>query len=176
MAEAKILASIAGTNITEADVDALVASLSQRGQNYNTPEGRNMVLEQLIHQKLFLIDASRNLYEREPAFKAELARLKEDLLINYAVNKAVEGVRVTEEETKKYFDEHKEMTEEEKKQYLAEHKEVTPEELQMVKKNFEWVAERIEVSLSLSSVFFSKKIVLQKETKMRGCSAFLFFQ
>lgn len=105
MAEAKILASIAGTNITEADVDAMVASLAQRGQNYNTSEGRGMVLEQLIHQKLFLIDASRNLYEREPAFKAELARLKEDLLVNYAVNKAVEGVRVTEEETKKFYDE-----------------------------------------------------------------------
>jgi len=44
----------------------------------------------------------------------------------------------------------------------------------MVKKNFEWVAERVEVSLSLSYVFFSKKILLQKEAKMRRCSAFLF--
>lgn len=105
MAEAKVLASIAGQNITEADVDAMVASLSKRGQNYNTPEGRGMILEQLIHQKLLLIDATRNLYEREPAFKAELARLKEELLVNYAVNKAVETVRVSDEETKKFFDE-----------------------------------------------------------------------
>lgn len=108
MAEARVLASIAGQNITEADVDAMVASLSKRGQNYNTPEGRNMILEQLIHQKLFLIDATRNLYERESAFKAELARLKEELLVNYAVNKAVESVRVSDEETKKFFDENPE--------------------------------------------------------------------
>ncbi len=105
MAEAKVLASVANQNITEADVNEMVASLSKRGQNYNTPEGRSMILEQLIHQKLFLIDASRNLYERESAFKAELARLKEELLINYAVNKAVENVRVSDEETKKFFDE-----------------------------------------------------------------------
>ncbi len=108
MAEGKILASIAGQNITDADVDAMVASLAQRGQNYNTPEGRGMILEQLIHQKLLLIDATRNLYEREPAFKAELARLKEELLVNYAVNKAIESVRVTDEETKKFFDENPE--------------------------------------------------------------------
>ncbi len=108
MAEARVLASVAGQSITEADVEAMIASLAQRGQNYNTPDGRNRLLEQLIQQKLLLIDASRNLYERESAFKAELARLKEELLINYAVNKAIENVRVNDEETKAYFDENPE--------------------------------------------------------------------
>lgn len=108
MADERILATVGGQNITEADVERFIAVLGQRGQNYRSPEGRAIVLDQLINQKLLLIDATRNLYEREPAFKAELARVKEDLLVNYAVNKAVESVRVTDEETKKFFDENPE--------------------------------------------------------------------
>ncbi|MBQ4043153.1 MAG: peptidylprolyl isomerase [Clostridia bacterium] len=86
----------------------MIASLGQRGKNYNTPEGRAIVLDQLINQKLLLLDATRNLYEREPEFKAELARVKEDLLVNYAVNKAVANVRVTDAEAKEFFDAHPE--------------------------------------------------------------------
>ena len=105
MADERVLASVNGQNITEADVERFLATLGPRGQNYRTPEGRRMILEQVINQKLFLADAARNLYEREPAFKAELARIKEDLLVNYAVGKVLEGVRVTEEETRKFYDE-----------------------------------------------------------------------
>ncbi len=106
--ENKILATIGTQTVTEADVNAMIASLAQRGKNYNTPEGRAIVLDQLINQKLLLMDAVRNLYEREPEFKAELARVKEELLVNYAVNKAVSSARVTDEEAKKFFDENPE--------------------------------------------------------------------
>ena len=104
----KILASVGTLSVTEAEVSAMIASLGQRGKNYNTPEGRAIVLDQLINQKLLLLDATRNLYEREPEFKAELARVKEDLLVNYAVNKAVANVRVTDAEVKEIFDAHPE--------------------------------------------------------------------
>lgn len=104
----KILASVGNMSVTEADVSAMIASLAQRGKNYNTAEGRAIILDQLINQKLLLMDATRNLYEREPEFKAELARVKEELLINYAVNKAVSGARVTDAEVKAYFDENQE--------------------------------------------------------------------
>lgn len=104
----KILASVGNMSVTEADVSAMIASLAQRGKNYNTAEGRAIILDQLINQKLLLMDATRNLYEREPEFKAELARVKEELLVNYAVNKAVSSARVTDAEVKAYFDEHPE--------------------------------------------------------------------
>lgn len=104
----KILASVGTLSVTEAEVNAMIVSLSQRGKNYNTPEGRAIVLDQLINQKLLLLDATRNLYEREPEFKAELARVKEDLLVNYAVNKAVSAVRITDAEVKEFFDAHPE--------------------------------------------------------------------
>ncbi len=103
-----VLAVVGGKQITNADVDAMIASMGQNGQAYMSPQGRAMILEELIAQKLLLLDATRNLYEREAAFKEQLARVKDDLLINYAVGKVVSGVRVTDDEAKQYFEEHSE--------------------------------------------------------------------
>ena len=105
--EAKILATVGTKTITEADVDAFLAGMGQRGQAYQNPQGRAMVLEQLINKALLVLDATRNLYEREPEFKAELARVKEDLLANYAVDKAVREVRVTDADVEAYYNENK---------------------------------------------------------------------
>ncbi|MGN1347145.1 MAG: peptidylprolyl isomerase [Eubacteriales bacterium] len=101
----KILASVGGKPITDMDVDMMLAQMGQRAQPYNNPQGRAMILDQLINRRLFLMDAQKNLYEREPAFKEQLTRVKEEMLSNYAVQKAVERVRVTDDEAKKYFEE-----------------------------------------------------------------------
>ena len=106
--EDKVLASVGGKNITERDVDMMVMQMGQRGQNYNNPQGRAMLLDQLINRRLFLMDALRNMYEREPAFKEQMARLKEDLLTSYAMQKALEKVAVTEEDAKAYYEENRE--------------------------------------------------------------------
>lgn len=104
----KVLASVNGKAITEADVDAFIAGMGQRGQAYQNPQGKAMVLEQLINKSLLVLDATRNLYERDPEFKAQLARVKEDLLANYAIEKAVRDVRVKDDELQKYYDDNKE--------------------------------------------------------------------
>ena len=103
-----VLAVVGGKQITNADVDAMIASMGQQGQTYMSSQGRAMILEELIAQRLLLLDATRNLYEREPAFKEQLARVKEELLVNYAVGKVVADVRVTDDEAKAYFEEHSE--------------------------------------------------------------------
>lgn len=103
--ENKVLATVGGIAITSADVDEFIASLGQRGQGYNTPDGRQMVLEQLIDSKLLLLDARKNLMEGEAEFRAQLAKLKENLLINYAAEKAVSSVKVTDAEIETYYNE-----------------------------------------------------------------------
>ena len=103
-----ILATVNGKAITSADVDAYLAGMGQRGQNYDNPQGRAMILEQLINKALLVLDATRNLYERDPEFKAELQRVKEELLANYAIEKAVKNVTVKDEEVKKYYDDNPE--------------------------------------------------------------------
>ena len=101
----KVAARVNGQPITEADIDAALVGMGAKGERYNTPDGRKMVLEQLINKKLFLADAAKNLYEYDPQFKAEFQKLKEDMLANFAIAKAVDGVRVTDDEAKKFFEE-----------------------------------------------------------------------
>lgn len=101
----KPLAVVNSKAIYESDIDDMIAQMGQRGAAYQSPQGRAMILEQLIAQRLFLADAMHNLYEREPEFKAQLAHIKEQLLTQYAVNKALSSIKVTDEAAKKFFDE-----------------------------------------------------------------------
>ena len=103
----KVLANVGGFPITEDDVNEFLLRLGQRGQSYNNPEGRKVILEQLVGNKLLLLDAKRNLFEAEPAFKAELAKLKDNLLTNYAGEKIVSAVNVTDAEAKEYYEANK---------------------------------------------------------------------
>lgn len=104
MNENKILATVQGNAITESDIDATIASLGSRGEGYNNPQGRQMILEQAINKKLLVLDAEKNLYEYDNEFKAELAKIKEELLANFAIKKALENISVTDEEVKNEFD------------------------------------------------------------------------
>ena len=105
--ENKILARVGTLTVTESEVNEFIAGLGQRGAAYNTPEGRRAVLNQLVGNKLLLLDAQRNLYEAESEFRAQLAKLKEDLLISYAADKAISSVRITEADVKAYYEDNK---------------------------------------------------------------------
>ena len=100
----KILAKVGALTVSEAEVNEFLVGLGQRGQSYNNPEGRKVILEQLIGNKLLLQDAKRNLMEGDAEFRAELARLKENLLINYAANKVVGNITVSDKEVREYYD------------------------------------------------------------------------
>lgn len=104
----KILASVAGNTITERDVDEALMQMGPRGQAYNNPQGRAALLDNIIARRLFLLDAKKNLMEREPEFKEQLARVKDDMLTNYAIQKSVERVRVTDEEISRFYDDNPE--------------------------------------------------------------------
>ncbi len=105
--DTRILASVGGQPITEADVESFIASLGPRGDAYRTPDGRAAVLEELCNRKLFFLEASRNLFEAEPAFKAQLKAAKETLLVNYAIEKALASVKVKEDEIVAFYEANK---------------------------------------------------------------------
>ena len=104
----KVLANVGGFPITEDDVNEFLMGLGQRGQSYNNPEGRKVVLNQLIGQKLLLLDAKRNLLEADPAFKAQLAKVKDNLLSNFAAEKAIANVTVSDKDAEEYYNNNKE--------------------------------------------------------------------
>lgn len=103
-----ILASVGGMPITDEDVNNFLRELGPRAQSYMSPEGRKVILNQLIGSKLLLLDAKRNLLEAEPAFKAELARLKDSLLTSYAAEKAISSVTVSDKDVEDYYNQNKE--------------------------------------------------------------------
>ena len=107
MDTSKILAKVGAVVITEADVNETIAALGQRGAGYNTPDGRRAVLDQLVAKNLFLAEAKKNFYEGDPKFKADLAKIKDEMLANFAIEKALSVVKVSEDEVKKFYDEHK---------------------------------------------------------------------
>lgn len=104
----KILAQVGALTVTEAEVEEFLTGMGQRGMQYNSPEGRKMILEQLIADKLFLQDARRNLYEAEAEFRAEFQKMKDTLLIRYASSKALKGVTVSDKEVLDYYEANKE--------------------------------------------------------------------
>ena len=105
---AKVLAKVGTIVITEAEVEENLMALAQRGQNLNHPEGRKMILEQLVNRALFLSEARRNFYEADPKFKAELNKIKDEMLANFAIEKAIANVVATDDDVKKFYEEHKE--------------------------------------------------------------------
>ncbi len=107
MQDYTVLATVAGEPITERDVDDMIRAMGQRGAAYNTKEGREAVLEELIGRRLLLLDAKRNLLERDEEFKAELAKVKDSLLSSYAADKVMREAKVTDAEVEEYFNAHK---------------------------------------------------------------------
>ena len=98
-----VLATVGGTPITADEVNTFLASLGERGKTYNTPEGRKAILDQLIADKLLLLDAKRNLLEADPDFRAQQAKLKDSLLVRFATERALSSVRVTDAELEQYY-------------------------------------------------------------------------
>ena len=105
MEENKVLASVNGMPITEADVTEAILGMGQRGQSLLNPQGKKMVLEQLIQRKLLLASAKKDLLEFDPAFKAQLAAVKDELLTKFVISRTVEGVKVSDDEVKAFYDE-----------------------------------------------------------------------
>lgn len=105
----RILAKVGTLTVTESEVNEMLAGFASRGQNYDNAQGRAIILEQLIANKLLLLDAQKNMYEYNPEFKAQLSKVKEEMLINFAAAKALESVKpATEDEVKEYYEANKE--------------------------------------------------------------------
>ena len=102
----KVLAVVGGKAITEADVQRTLMNLGQRAQQYNTPQGKQAILDQLINKELIFMDAKKNLPEMDAEYKTELEKLKKELLSNFYVEKFLRDVKVKDEDIMKYFEEH----------------------------------------------------------------------
>ncbi|MTI67068.1 MAG: peptidylprolyl isomerase [Firmicutes bacterium] len=105
----KVLAVVEGKEITQNDVNALLQGLGpQQAMQFNSEEGKKKLLQELINQELFYLDAKKKDLDKEEDYKKELEKTKENLLKQYAIRKLLSDAKVTEQEVTDYYEENKE--------------------------------------------------------------------
>ncbi|MDO5026262.1 MAG: peptidyl-prolyl cis-trans isomerase [Tissierellia bacterium] len=105
--EDKVLLQAQGYKVTEKDVEAFLAKMGQQGLQFNTEEGKKQIAQELMNQNLIYLDALENGLENDPEFKKELEVAKEQILRQFSMKKVLEDVRVSEDEVKAYYQDHK---------------------------------------------------------------------
>lgn len=106
--ENKVLATISGVEITENDLNAIIMRYpaDKRGM-FNSEMGKKQLLEQMISFDLMYKLGNEMKINETEEYKANLAQVEKDLLTQITINKVLAEVTVTDDEAKKYYDEHK---------------------------------------------------------------------
>ncbi|MGL5617286.1 MAG: peptidylprolyl isomerase [Sarcina sp.] len=111
--ENKVLATVAGRDITEADIDVIVARYpAEQRAMFQNPEARKAILEQVIGFELVYNLGKDLKIEETEAYKTQVEQLQKEILIQTTFSDIIDKVTVTDEEAKKYYDENKEEFEE----------------------------------------------------------------
>lgn len=110
MGNKKVLATVNGREVLEEDVNLLLSGLDpQQATHFNTEEGRKRLLEDLIAQELFYLDAIKNGLDKNEAFIKEAQKMHDNFLKQFAVHNLLKGVTVTEDELLDFYNENKHM-------------------------------------------------------------------
>lgn len=106
--ENKVLAIISGNEITENDLNAVIMRYPEDKRGiFNSEMGKKQLLEQMISFELMHKLGSEMNIDKTDEYKASLAQVEKDLLTQMTINKVLSEVTITDEEAKKYYDEHK---------------------------------------------------------------------
>ncbi len=107
--ENKIVAQVDDRKITLEDVKkALVYSPKEHQEALKTIDGKKGLLNQMVIQEMVYLNAIEKKYDQEEAFITEMENLKAVKLKEYGINKILNGVELTEEEIRVFYDGHKE--------------------------------------------------------------------
>lgn len=104
--ENKVLAVVDGKEILQSDFDMLLQQIGpQRAMQFQSPEGQKQLLDELIHQELFLIEGKTNKIEDTEAFKQELDLVKDNMIKQFAIRDLLETVKVEDAEIEAFYSE-----------------------------------------------------------------------
>jgi len=102
----KVVAQVGDVEITQEQVDQLVNQLPpEQAAFFKTPAGQEKVVDELVSRELlFLWGEAQNVDEQE-GFAEDLARLRGNLVRDYAVKTIIENVSATDEEVQAFYEE-----------------------------------------------------------------------
>lgn len=104
--ESKVLAVVNGKEITDMDIEQTILRFPPERQGYlRSEQGRQQLLSQTISFELIYNSAKDNGLEDESEFVIQLENAKKELLIQYAISKALSKVAVSDSEALRYYNE-----------------------------------------------------------------------
>ncbi|MGN1168122.1 MAG: peptidylprolyl isomerase [Lachnospiraceae bacterium] len=104
----KVLAVVAGEEITEADLNDFLKNVPKEQQAYlSNPQVREQYLEQLIALRMFSKQGEEEKLEETDEFKEIMESARKDILAQMMIAKLLRGINVTDEEAKDYYDSNK---------------------------------------------------------------------
>lgn len=104
----KILAIAAGHEITEGELNNLIANYPPEQQIYlSNPKAKDEVLDQLISFHLFAKMAEEERIRETEAYKTMIEKMKVELASHMAATSVVENITVSPEEEKAFFEENR---------------------------------------------------------------------
>lgn len=104
-----VLAKVNDRQITQEDVMKFLRDIGpQVAAKFQTPEGMEKVVEELVSQELMLLDALDNNLSEDEDFNKLLEETKMELLKNYAISKLIANEKASEQELLDYYNKNKE--------------------------------------------------------------------
>lgn len=104
----KVLAIAAGHEITEAELNQLIANYPPEQQIYlSNPKAKDEVLEQLISFHLFAKMADEEKIRETEAYQSMIAKMQVELASHMAATSVVEHITVSPEEEKAFYEENR---------------------------------------------------------------------
>ena len=106
--ENKVLAVVAGKEIKESDLNVLMKNLGQNVEYFKGPDGRKKLIDELVMHELMYLDAVDRDLEKEEEFIEVMSNMKKSMLQQYNIRKMFNGIEISEEEIKEFYEKNKE--------------------------------------------------------------------
>jgi len=106
----KVLATVGGREVTEQDFNLLLNSLDpQRAMQFKSEEGRKQLMQELVSQELFYLDAVKTGLNKDETYIQEATRMQDNILKQFAIHNLLKDIEVTEGDLLDYYNQHKDM-------------------------------------------------------------------
>lgn len=106
----KVLARVGSSDITEREVLEFIQPFGQQAlMLYGSEQGRKMILDDVISMRLYALDGEDSGLDKTPDFQASLNNAKRAMLAQAAMRKVIDGITVSDEEARKFYDDNPEM-------------------------------------------------------------------
>lgn len=106
----KVLARVNNQDITEAEVLEFIQPYGQQAlMLYNTPQGKKMILDDVISMRLYALDAEAQGLDSTPEFQAQLASVRRAILAQASMRKVIDGLTISDDEAMKFYTDNPQM-------------------------------------------------------------------